>query len=421
MSMALNSELSSMKSILTLVKAASWDSSVTSPLSSSHTPLLFSRLVKAGQLSLYLQTLSSILQHCGTALRVHGEAGWLTLRPQALSSQDALALLHRWSTLTHNAPLLSQLQTVAEKHKVKELLGSGREKGRGRSSSVQAQARSHSRPKEQEEEGEVERREEEKSLLEKCIPHLRNIFTHWEPVSLACPPSSPASPPPSPDAHTPTSTPLANTTAHLLTRWFLNSLVEGASTYEDKRTVHFLRWFQKTVLSHRFIVDLVLADPAVRVDLLRLYHQACEPQTQAQPQAQAQAQPQTQPQTQISSRVEHVQLFTNIMIQLLESGGCTESDLHRAVLTACSLGTTCDDQTTKEGLMLLSLYIHEMWSGVKSPELFLNHVRLANEIQGSIGTKDQKKKSKRRSQTHTEHLRTICSDLLSGLQSTVAP
>uniref|UniRef100_A0A8C8C718 Nucleolar pre-ribosomal-associated protein 1 n=1 Tax=Oncorhynchus tshawytscha TaxID=74940 RepID=A0A8C8C718_ONCTS len=358
----------------------------------------------SSQLSLYLQTLSSILQHCGTALGVHGEAGWLTLRPQALSSQDALALLHRWSTLTHNAPLLSQLQTVAEKHKVKELLGSGREKGRGRSSSVQAQARSHSRPKEQEEEGEVERREEEKTLLEKCIPHLRNIFTHWEPVSLACPPSYPTSPPPSPDPHTPTSTPLANTTAHLLTRWFLNSLVEGASTYEDKRTVHFLRWFQKTVLSHRFIVDLVLADPAVRVDLLRLYHQACEPQAQ----------------TQISSRVEHVQLFTNIMIQLLESRGCTESDLHRAVLTACSLGTTCDDQTTKEGLMLLSLYIHEMWSGAKSPELFLNHVRLANEIQGSIGTKDQKKKSKRRSQTHTA-LRTICSDLLSGLQSTVAP
>ncbi|XP_038829651.1 nucleolar pre-ribosomal-associated protein 1 [Salvelinus namaycush] len=358
------------------------------------------RLVKAGQLSLYLQTLSSILQHCGTAMGVHREAGWLTLRPQALSSQDALALLHRWSTLTHNAPLLSQLQTVAEKHKVKALLGSGREKGRGRSFSVQA--RSNSRPKDQGEEGEVERREEEKTLLEKCIPHLRNIFTHWEPASLACPPSSPASPPPSHDLHTPLSTPLANTTAHLLTRWFLNSLVEGASTYEDKRTVHFLRWFQKTVLSHRFIVDLVLADPAVELDLLRLYHQACEPQAQ------------------ISSRVEHVQLFTNIMIQLLEARGCTESDLHRAVLTACSLGTTCDDQTTKEGLMLLSLYIHEMWSGVKSPELFLNHVRVVKEIQGSLGTTDQKKKSKRRSQTHTG-LRTICSDLLSGLQSTVAP
>uniref|UniRef100_A0A673WHG4 URB1 ribosome biogenesis homolog n=1 Tax=Salmo trutta TaxID=8032 RepID=A0A673WHG4_SALTR len=349
-------------------------------------PLLFSRLVKAGQLSLYLQTLSSILQHCGTALGVHGEAGWLTLRPQALSSQEALALLHRWSTLTHNAPLLSQLQTVAEKHKVKELLG------RGRSSSVQAQARSNSRPKEQGEEGEVERQEEEKTLLEKCTPHLRNIFTHWVPVSLACP---------SPDPHTPTSTPLANTTAHLLTRWFLNSLVEGASTYEDKRTVHFLRWFQKTVLPHRVIVDMVLADPAVRLDLLCIYHQACEPQAQ------------------ISSRVEHIQLFTNIMTQLLEARGCADSDLHRAVLTACSLGTTLVCKITS-GLMLLSLYIHEMWSGAKSPELFLNHVRVVNEIQGSIGTKDQKKKSKRRSQTHTA-LRTICSDLLSGLQSTVAP
>uniref|UniRef100_A0A8K9Y1W5 Nucleolar pre-ribosomal-associated protein 1 C-terminal domain-containing protein n=1 Tax=Oncorhynchus mykiss TaxID=8022 RepID=A0A8K9Y1W5_ONCMY len=238
-------------------------------------------------ISQFLCVATTIIRHLSKAkstLGVHGEAGWLTLRPQALSSQDALALLHRWSTLTHNAPLLSQLQTVAEKHKVKELLGE-----RLLDMSLRKL-----------DEGEVERREEEKTLLDKCIPHLRNIFTHWEPVSLVCPPSSPASPPPSPDPHTPTSTPLANTTARLLTRWFLNSLVEGASTYEDKRTVHFLRWFQKTVLSHRFIVDLVLADPAVRVDLLRLYHQACEPH-----------------------------------------------DLHRAVLTACSLGTTCDDQTTK--------------------------------------------------------------------------
>uniref|UniRef100_A0A8C8C842 Nucleolar pre-ribosomal-associated protein 1 n=1 Tax=Oncorhynchus tshawytscha TaxID=74940 RepID=A0A8C8C842_ONCTS len=284
-------------------------------------------------LSLYLQTLSSILQHCGTALGVHGEAGWLTLRPQALSSQDALALLHRWSTLTHNAPLLSQLQTVAEKHKVKELLGDSWVVGFNfYSPSNKPQPDLDKLPPFEQVWIECLHTQQLSRLrADRCIPHLRNIFTHWEPVSLACPPSYPTSPPPSPDPHTPTSTPLANTTAHLLTRWFLNSLVEGASTYEDKRTVHFLRWFQKTVLSHRFIVDLVLADPAVRVDLLRLYHQACEPQAQ----------------TQISSRVEHVQLFTNIMIQLLESRGCTESDLHRAVLTACSLGTTCDDQTTK--------------------------------------------------------------------------
>ncbi|KAK6296277.1 hypothetical protein J4Q44_G00339900 [Coregonus suidteri] len=357
-----------------------------------------SLLVKAGQLSLYLQTLSSILQHRGTALGVHGEAGWLTLRPQAISSPDALALLHRWSTLTHNAPLLSQLQTVAEKHKVKELLGSGREKGRGRGCSLQAQAqaRSNSRPKEQGEEGEAERREEEKTtLLEKCTPHLRSIFTHWEPVSPACPPSDP---------RTPTSTPLANTTAHLLTGWVLSSLVEGASTYEDKRTIHFLRWFQKTVLPHRDIVDMVVADPVMRLDLLRLYHQVCEPQ----------AQPQAQP----SSWVEHVQLFTNVMTQLLEARGCAESDLHRAVLTACGLGTPCNDQTTKEGLMLLSLYVHEIWSGAKSPEVFLSHARLVNEIQGSMGTERQK--SKRRTQTHTA-LGTICRNLLSGLQSTVAP
>uniref|UniRef100_A0A6Q2ZJM4 URB1 ribosome biogenesis homolog n=1 Tax=Esox lucius TaxID=8010 RepID=A0A6Q2ZJM4_ESOLU len=308
------------------------------------------RLVKAGQLSLYLQTLSSILHHRDTALGAHREAGWLTLRPQTLSTVETLALLQRWSTLTHDAPLLSKLQAVAEKHRVKELLecllffpppsGSGREKGRaGRVSFHQS-----SRLEEQGEEGEGERREEE-ALLEVCTPHLRSIFTHWEPVSPTC-----TSLPPS-DPQTLISTPLGYTTAHLLTRWSLNSLVEGTSNYEEKATVSFLRWFQKTVLPHRDIMDMVLADPTVRLNLLRLYHVACEFQPQ------------------VSSGLEHLQLFTSIMTQLLEVQGCPKDTLNQAVLGACSLATTFDDHATKEaGVVLLSLYIHELWSGAARPD-----------------------------------------------------
>ncbi|XP_010872252.2 nucleolar pre-ribosomal-associated protein 1 [Esox lucius] len=343
------------------------------------------RLVKAGQLSLYLQTLSSILHHRDTALGAHREAGWLTLRPQTLSTVETLALLQRWSTLTHDAPLLSKLQAVAEKHRVKELLGSGREKGRaGRVSFHQS-----SRLEEQGEEGEGERREEE-ALLEVCTPHLRSIFTHWEPVSPTC-----TSLPPS-DPQTLISTPLGYTTAHLLTRWSLNSLVEGTSNYEEKATVSFLRWFQKTVLPHRDIMDMVLADPTVRLNLLRLYHVACEFQPQ------------------VSSGLEHLQLFTSIMTQLLEVQGCPKDTLNQAVLGACSLATTFDDHATKEaGVVLLSLYIHELWSGAARPELLLSHARL---VAGTLGNTRRKSK---RFEASTP-LRAICSNILLGLQSPVA-
>ncbi|KAJ7990103.1 hypothetical protein DPEC_G00296820 [Dallia pectoralis] len=344
------------------------------------------RLVKAGHLSLYLQTLSSILSHRDRALSAHTEAGWPILRPQALSTVETLSLLHRWSTLTHNAPLLSQLQAVAEKHTVKEFLGSGREKGRAARVSPQQTSRLGEEPTE---EGEIGRLERERTLLEACTPHLRSIFTHWEPVFPLCTPSPP------PDHQTLTSTPsLANTTAHLLTRWFLSSLVESASVYEDKATVYFLRWFQKAVLPHRDITDMVLADPAVRLDLLRLYHVACEPQ--------------------VSSRVEHLLLFTGIMTRLLEVQGYPQDALNQAVLNACSLATTSDDCATKEaGLVLQSLYIHEMWSGAKRPEMLLSHARL---VTGTLGTTRRRSK---RSEENTP-LKTICSGILLGLESPVA-
>uniref|UniRef100_A0A3P8YWF7 URB1 ribosome biogenesis homolog n=1 Tax=Esox lucius TaxID=8010 RepID=A0A3P8YWF7_ESOLU len=337
------------------------------------------RLVKAGQLSLYLQTLSSILHHRDTALGAHREAGWLTLRPQTLSTVETLALLQRWSTLTHDAPLLSKLQAVAEKHRVKELLVQDKSVC---CFSLPPQGRAERR-------GEQGEREEE-ALLEVCTPHLRSIFTHWEPVSPTC-----TSLPPS-DPQTLISTPLGYTTAHLLTRWSLNSLVEGTSNYEEKATVSFLRWFQKTVLPHRDIMDMVLADPTVRLNLLRLYHVACEFQPQ------------------VSSGLEHLQLFTSIMTQLLEVQGCPKDTLNQAVLGACSLATTFDDHATKEaGVVLLSLYIHELWSGAARPELLLSHARL---VAGTLGNTRRKSK---RFEASTP-LRAICSNILLGLQSPVA-
>lgn len=87
--------------------------------------LLF--LIRSGvntlQMKAFLHTLSSVLLHCGTALNAHKEAGWLTLHPQKLSCSEVLSLLQRWAALAHDASLLSALQTLINKHKVKELMG----------------------------------------------------------------------------------------------------------------------------------------------------------------------------------------------------------------------------------------------------------------------------------------------------------
>ncbi|KAG1924649.1 nucleolar pre-ribosomal-associated protein, partial [Pimephales promelas] len=79
--------------------------------------------VGALQLKAFLHTLDSVLMHHGTALNAHKEAGWLTLHPQKVSCSEVLSLLQRWATLARDASLLSALQTLINKHRVKELMG----------------------------------------------------------------------------------------------------------------------------------------------------------------------------------------------------------------------------------------------------------------------------------------------------------
>lgn len=79
--------------------------------------------VKAAPLSLFLQTLRSVLTHRGTALSANKQADRLTLRPQPLLCTEALSLLLCWASLSRNTTLLSQIHALSEKHKVKELLG----------------------------------------------------------------------------------------------------------------------------------------------------------------------------------------------------------------------------------------------------------------------------------------------------------
>lgn len=305
------------------------------------------RGVKAADLSMLVETLSSVLRHRGTALKVHGEGGWLTQQPQALSSTDALSLLSSWGSLAHDTALLTQLQQVAEEHCMVELFGTGKDRGARDFLSTQARAQ------EQEQMDDAESEKQKQAVLVKCKPHLRSILTHWAPVSLISAPAS--SKHPQQSEHTGC---LVSATAHLLTKWSIRSLLEDEC--DENRTKDFLQWLQKVAVPHKGIADALLQDLALKVDLLRLYHQVSEHQYHSW----------------TSSRVETLQLFTSILTHLLEAQGCPLNDLHQVVLSSCLTETTHSQSSKEAGLLLLSQYLHEMWSGATSPVVFLKHVKL---------------------------------------------
>uniref|UniRef100_A0A8C2ZSQ5 URB1 ribosome biogenesis homolog n=1 Tax=Cyclopterus lumpus TaxID=8103 RepID=A0A8C2ZSQ5_CYCLU len=335
-------------------------------------------IIHINDLSSFLQTLCSVLKHCGTAVSVNKQAGWLTLHPQPLSCTEALTLLLCWTSLSRDTALLTQIQTVCEKHRVWELLGIRKDKAKGKGSFSQ----SHTRKENLAEDADTEK--QDKSLLTECKMYLAGILVHWEPV---CPLSEPQPAEPRDKLNL---SPLAGDTAHLLTKWSLRCLVEDS--YDENRTKEFLHWVEKTVIKHREIVNAVLLDSGMKADILRLYHQAFEAQGQSS----------------ISPRVETLQLFTTIMLRLLEAQGHLP-ELHQAVVSAC-LPEDCDLMKPLvfpfpvAGLFLCSSYIHELWSGATSAELLLSHVSLVTRA------KSKTQKASKSSPAQTA-IRAICNDI----------
>ncbi|XP_056297460.1 nucleolar pre-ribosomal-associated protein 1 isoform X2 [Pseudoliparis swirei] len=330
--------------------------------------------VKAAQLSSFLQTLRSVLKHYGTAVNANKQADWLTLHPQPLSCTEALSLLLCWASLSRDTPLLTHVQTVCEKHRVRELLGMRKEKTRGKGSFFQ----SHTRKENLAGDADAEKREE--SLLRECQCHLVGILAHWEPVfPLSAP--QPAEPRDKPDPGQ-----LAGDAAHLLTKWSLRCLVEDS--YDENRTNEFLHWVEKAVMKHRETVNAVLLDSSMKADILRLFHQAFEAQGQSS----------------ISARVETLHLFTTIMIRFLEAQGHLP-ELHQAVVSACLPGDAHDQARRVAGLFLCSSYIHELWSGATSAELLLSHVTLVTRA------KSKKQKASKSAVTQTA-IRAVCNEIM---------
>lgn len=202
----------------------------------------------------------------------------------------------------------------------------GKDRARAKSSGTQAH-----RKKENLSEESVTEKEEELLHRESQL-YLCAIFSHWKPVFSVTEgqPSDKSEP-----------SQLARDTAQLLTAWSLRRLLE--SSYAKNRTKDFLRWVENAVIEHKQIVEALLLDPALKADLLRLYHQAFESQCNS-----------TVPQ-----RMDTLELFTKIMMRLLETQGHLP-EMHQAVVSSCLPGGTNNDSRHGKGL-LLPIYFKVLW------------------------------------------------------------
>lgn len=146
----------------------------------------------------------------------------------------------------------------------------------------------------------------EQALLDECKPLLRNILIHWEPIDR------------------PDSSNVDIETASLILKWALKTLTE--SPYDDSSTLAVLKWVDGVILPRTAVVDAVLSDEDTRKDFLRLYHHS------------AQEHPST---------VDTLQLFSTVMLRLLEARGGFSNDTHQTVLRTCLPANT--DDGAKQG------------------------------------------------------------------------
>uniref|UniRef100_A0A671SLX3 Nucleolar pre-ribosomal-associated protein 1 C-terminal domain-containing protein n=1 Tax=Sinocyclocheilus anshuiensis TaxID=1608454 RepID=A0A671SLX3_9TELE len=256
-----------------------------------------------------------------------------------------------WVSLARDASLLSALQTLVNKHKVKELMGSGREKGQGKCHSAKhAQFRMEKQTETVDGQGE----KLEQASLDECKPLLRNILIHWEPKEKEV---SSSKPEPF-TADKPESSNLDDAAACLILKWALKTLTE--SPYDNSSTIAVLKWFSSIILPRTSVIDAILMDEGIRMDFLRLYHHTCDHTAQEH-----------------GSAVDTLQLFSRVMLRLLEAH--------------------------KSGLKLLSLYIYELWSGARSPDLLLSHAR---HLCYRTGIRKPK-----------PHVLRMCEDILSAVES----
>ncbi|XP_010155068.1 PREDICTED: nucleolar pre-ribosomal-associated protein 1-like, partial [Eurypyga helias] len=306
-----------------------------------------------GKLTQFFSTLNSVLEYRAIVVEAFKEMNRFTVNDGVLSTKDILLLLHKWSIVEKDLKLQEDLQTLAQKYQIKELLKNLKDKNKPQASS---HAYRHLQKKKEMEREEDAAADLKVSELEKCRDHLNSIFAHWEPVFPAPPTELGGEPLQAADLEDAT-VGLTCVSAYLVTKWLVKSLVEHSL---NAQTVSLtLRWLQSCILPHPGAVREVLGDETLRNNLFRFYTRVCEASGGA------------------AGCLDELCLFSSVMLHLMDAQGLASSSVHGLVKALCLSAVTEEDANKKAVCVFLtSAYIGDVWLGAQEPDMLITHVRL---------------------------------------------
>ncbi|NXD76883.1 NPA1P protein, partial [Halcyon senegalensis] len=336
------------------------------------------------KLTEFFSTLSSVLEYRAVVVEAFKGMSRFTVNDSVLSNKEILLLLHKWSIIKKDLQLQEDVQTLAQKYQIKELLKNIKEKNKSQASS---HAYHHIRKK-NETEGEDDTAADLKvSELEKCRDHLNSIFAHWEPVFPVPPTKHEGEPLKSADLADET-VGLTCASTYVVTKWLMKSMVERSLNMQNVSLT--LRWLQNCILPHPVAVQEMLRDETLRNNIFKFYTQICEASSRT------------------SGLFKDLCLFSSIMLHLMDAQGLTNNRFHELVKTLC-LSAVMEEDANKKAVcvFLTSVYIGDIWLGAQEPDMLITHIKLVCNSTDDKLNDDDLETHKHREETITPLCRTL--------------
>uniref|UniRef100_A0A669R695 URB1 ribosome biogenesis homolog n=1 Tax=Phasianus colchicus TaxID=9054 RepID=A0A669R695_PHACC len=298
----------------------------------------------------FFTTFSSVLGYRALVVEAFKEMSRFTVNDSVLSNKDILLLLHKWSIIEKDLQLQEDVQNLAQKYQIKELLKNIKEKSKS-----QALSR-HRTQKRRKSEEDCMAADLNISELEKCREDLNAIFVHWEPVFPGLPTKHPEEPFKSADLADETVS-LTCASAYIVTKWLVKSMVEHSLNMQNVSLT--LQWLQNCILPHPLAVQEVLRDETLRNNIFKFYSRICEASSGA------------------VGHLKDLCLFSSIMLHLMDAQGMTNNSCHEVVKTLCQSAMMEEDVNKKAvSVFLTSVYIGDIWLGAQEPDMLITHVKL---------------------------------------------
>ncbi|KAM5335146.1 nucleolar pre-ribosomal-associated protein 1 isoform 2-T2 [Glossophaga mutica] len=320
------------------------------------------------QLASFFGALDSVLRYRATVLQTFKDMGRFTVNETALSTRDALILLHKWSLLGRDVALQEALRAAAEKFHVRELLKMLKDR---KKPAAPARARGprgwKRRPGEAEEPAEAAAPELQASSLDTCRGLLRSILTHWGPTFPSPDPAQDPGDRTSPQGCTAGP---AGAVASLVVSWVLRSAAE--CPLGGAEAAGLFRWLQKHIVPQPPLVADLLTDSAVKSSVFKVYSRLWGAEELGGPEQRVACQ------------------LNTVMLQLVAALSPAGTPLPPAVetLRLSSLDDK-DEATQASAAFLLSLYIKDVWLGAPRPDTLAAHVQMVCDAAGDTPSGDQ--------------------------------